>query len=642
MSKKTTKTVAENDGPVYEKVYINRGQAYVCYSHPTNRNEKGHVKQVTRSIKNLKQGNEYDEEELAILCKALDDLLVNFKEHTKDMVSIEECKQKFSGTKAYDWIIGEELQNNPEKFANLIIEKYIPISEYTPIVYLNATDNHFLKDDIAKCLYKNDCQHLFVNDKTSTEFSASVEFKGFKDLEIDIIKKLVYVIDNYFTNKTELVAKDLFSLFINIELNEKMVEKFIKSVEEIQKAYLKENKIKASDFHVCVQFNNFLCKRLQKENIELVTLVYELILQNINSNFIDCEDISYEIEENSTYKILYLNSKGDKKAFFETLDKILSYKFTKGVRIKGNLFKDCIEDDCVINQPTIDTGNILDYINSGNIKICLDGVLNKDYELFNLLEKIIVWGLALKCDFYFENIPNNDFIFIRDNIVEGFEKTILANHLKYIYATNFILMKCQKEDFTNSPYTEHNLNEDLIFNTFYVSLCLSDCIKHINPDDPIITNVYDVFEYFGAISYNTNIAFKTKIENFFNNNIFEYIDSNIIVKTVKYSLIESFVYALYNHLFAPDKLLRYDYYTQNFFVHDYNKFIMKNMNKISDKIDSIVTFETKKIINYFKNINDYEVYKKCLSNAITADIEIPYNLIKEICDSIESQIIRGG
>lgn len=656
----------ENTEKEYSKVNINRGQHYVCYSHPTKKNKKGHVQQVTRSIKDLydKTTCEYDEEKLKVLCTQLNELLENYDDHTKDLTSVKSAKSQFK-TKAFGWIIEEKLQEDPDDIVKATLENHIPIPEKS-IVYMNTLNSNIVKDYIPKSIWNSNSEYVLVDDKSDDELSVTIEFKGFDDLQEYIINTLIYIIARYVTFKCGAEIEGIFYSYTRLKLEGKNIEKFKKFIDEIKKAYIKESMIKPRDFRVNVSFNNYVCKTLHNDKNRLIDLMYNPIIQKINSNIenANCKDfVGYKLDDNdNVYKILYLKSKGDNKLFFETLDKIFNFndseislaKLVKTVRIKGDILEKQPEKDTgnlgyhTINPLSINSENLLDYTQNTKIRICLDGLLNNDCNLANLLEKVIVWGCAEKCDFYFENkFGNNDFYTLSDSIMQLLSKTNLATHFKYIYAYNLILMKFDKSDIPNTIYTDYNSNNELFFNTFYLSQIFSENVDDkladfLKFDEVINKNDYDVFKHFSDISNNINANFKTKMKTVFNKYIFEYFDEKNIVKTVKDTLLESFVYAIYNHIFSNEQLLCFDYHIQNYFIDDYNKFMLENLKDISEKINEIVEKELKKIFNYYKNTEDYGVYKKCLLNAIIADVEIPYNYIKEICEKFEFNVINGG
>lgn len=600
----------------YKKVCVNELQSYVCYSHPTKRNEKDHVKQVTRSIKGL------DAKQLDTLCLELDDLLENFNAYTNDLKSIEDVRAT-SKTKAFDWIIQEELINNSEKIVKSTLENYVPISKNS-MVYVNALNSFVFKDYIPEKLCENNCQYVLLNDKEATEFSAVVEFKGFEYLKVYILNLLVKVIYNYFNCTEKCEIKSIFYAFLKLELDDEIAEKLEKSIIEIQKSYLKENKIKADDFHVCTNFDMYVHKKIDTEKIALIAILHNLITEKIDLNIEKLENSEGCVccklnSKDSIHKILHFNFTGDKESFFYVLDKMFCFstpdeslaRFVKEIRLRGNFTKDSNHDNeniCILNNYSIDLENIISYIDDGGAKIYIDGILTNDYNLVNLLERIIVFGGIEKCDFSFKSIPiNNDYYFLNEHLLGLLSKLNIVNHFKSIYANEYILAKA----IINSTSTELLPIEKQTFKTF------------------------NILDHCDSLSLNIKTNFKSKIDKLINDEDFVDFYTEKVSKIVKLSLVESLVFSLYNHIFANDKLLSYDHDSIVYFISYYNKFMINNLNEISAKIHKFVTNDLNKIYNNLKKIEDKSFKKQCLLNAILLEIEIPYDYIKEICAKFE-------
>lgn len=623
------KDLEDSNEKVYDKVNVNKTQDYVCYSHPTKRNEKGHVKQVTRSIKDLKEKDSkgkliYNEEKLDTLCSELDNLLKNFITYTHDFLSIEEARTNFN-TKAFDWIISEELQNNPDKITKSTLESCIPISEKST-VFMNESTSFFAKNDIPDNIFNDNCRYVFVNEKDATEFSAVIELKGFDDLENFIINKLTFIINLNFSNHTD----DEFNYYkyLGIVLEDKTIEDIKNCISEIKKSYLKTYSLRKQELYKCDKFNNHIYNRLRNENHKLVVSIYDILTQNIKL-FDECISYKFDLDDNIP-KIIHFKS-DDKNVFFGKLENLFSFNkrdksiknLIKTVRLKGNFFKENNENNetsYIINN----LKNMPECMSYKMLNINLDGVKTKDTGLANWLEKVIVYGRIKDCDFTFTKTPTDDEFFdLSDNLIDLFSRNKIINYCKYIYANEFILKKNFKvDDVVSISSSKITPPPGSVF------VGLSKLVSNIS-------GIYKFDESNDLVLVLDDI-FKAKIKQYFDDIYYEYVSPRNIVISIKEILLESFMYSLYKILIDPDKLLRFSFGSMYCFILDYNKFIEINWNKIIKTIDEIEINLFSRIFDELSNINDYALYKKTVLNAILYDIKIPNSYIKKFCYAFES------
>lgn len=627
--------MSNKDLKEYNRVNINKKHGYVCYSHPTKRNEKQYVKQITRSIKEFREGNEYNEEKLGILCSELDDLLQNFSDYTKDLTSIEEIERI---SDAFDWIISEELQNNPDRIIKSTLDKYIPISN-NHIIYLNFNDVSLFKGLPESIYISNECQYVFVKSSNDNEYSAVVEFNGVDDLKEEFIKKILKICkhlnqDEFINDKNnseEEVFKyinDIFYYYFAFKLKDEELDSLIGFVVSIFEKFLeirenfgKKHKIRKKDFGFSTSFINFVAYSLANENSDLFMMFYDKMSYIINLNISNCDGcVSHKLNYyDKTPKILYLES-NDKTEFIEKLGRICSFdnpdqslrNLVKKIRIKGDFLSDSIEDDCVIIDSVDNIENIIKSITDTKTKICFDSSIAKDSTQFDLLEKLIVFGGIVESDLYFNNISTSHNTYtLKNEIVRLLSKSKFVNHNMYIYANEFILRKILPDGELVS--LNHNQKSDKVSTT-------------------ILDGEYDVYDKFDTIIYDTNISFSNKVEDFFILNNLDYCSKQNITIKVKEFLLESFIYSFYKHLFTPAKLLCYQEREIYSFIISYNSFMKKNLSQINDEINSILVNKLNKIFDDLGSIVSYDVYKENLLYSILKEVKVSSVYIIKLLD----------
>lgn len=605
-----------------QKVNINKTQGYVCYSHPTKLNEKGHVKQVTRSIKGL------DDNQLNALCIELDDLLVKFSEYTKDFTVIEEIKEGFN-TKAFGWIIEEALAEESDKIVKSTSEKLMCIDDNSTVYNLLANSS-LKKENIPKQINNGKCPYMLVKRTAKDKFLAVVEFKELIDFEEYIIKQLVEIIKNL-SSGFDNIFSNMFYDFFDFNIEEDEFTKFINSVEKIKKTYLKEYKIKDKNFVINYSYSNFVANRLKNKDNDLVVLVYENITKIINTNTSNCNDsICYRLNKNDkTPKILFLESDNETD-FNNKLGEIFAlgdpYKslenMIKKVYLKGDFSIDMDEDSCILNSTNINLENIIDCITNDKAEIHLDGLITNDYKLYEILEKIIVFGGIVKCKIDFENnLPSNhNYFSLRKNLIEFLSKSGYVNGCIDIYANRFILEKKLYDGEFGSPYYIHPLgkNSKIDFSQLLLDYYSS----------------YNIYENFNELLFDINIVFATKVKNYFTTNNYNYCSKKSITKIVKESLLESLVYSLYKYFFNTNKLVIYKHNNSlnTSFIVRYNIFMKDNLARINSEIKLIVEDKLNKIFESLSDISDYGVYKKCLQDIIIKEVEIQYIYVRKLFD----------
>lgn len=593
------------------RVYINKDKNYISYNHPTKRNEKNHVKQITRSIKNSKP------EDVTILCNELDELLKNFDIHTKDFSTIETAKVKFT-TKAFQWIVQEEIENNPKRITNNTAEKYITITDLNTNILFNPVNkqDNILKNYIANNIYNNneECTYIVVNTDIQTQYSAVFEFKSFEDLEQDIINKLVHVITDFFVEPITNDIQQIFNYYIKIELEKDDIKLIEKYFNEINTSYIKLYKVYSFNFH------NYIITRLQNENQNLVKLIYEILTRKITSNtefLSDKSSVSGNIELNSKIhnlneipRILSIDLKYIDKAvddelkllYFDILEKVFSVSnVISNIRLSGNFSEYNKAIECEVKQPIYTTQNIIDYSINHTLTIPIDGILTCDYELTKLFEKIIILGLFQKCNFIFlSNSKVENYDILKENLIKMLSKSESINPYKYLYVNEFIFTQTTKNLYDNKA----------------------------------ILN-YDIYDNLNGLIDNINKTFEVKVTEYFNSNSYNYISKKNIQISIKELLLESFMYSLYSYLLNPEKLVFYGNIGICNFIIKYNKFLDEVLLDIKNKLDKIVTISMNYIYKSFENITDYNFNKTAISTAILTDIIVPYSYVKELCEKFE-------
>lgn len=636
------------------KVNISKTSKYLYYNHPTQKNEKGHVKQVTRSINGIK------EPQLKALCDGLNTLLKNFKSYTKNLLTIEQIKSEFNQkedkefyNKAFDWIIEEELEDNSDTIIESTINHYIPIPKNTLIiedddgderiepikntVLLNETNNELLQNNIPKNIFNESIEYVIADDKETKEFSAVVEFKGIDDLEDFIINKLTLIINNH--HSKEIKADRCFS-YIGLEFDDNTLDYIEKCVDEIEKSYLKVYKIKAKDSYKCDRFNNHIYNRLRNENFGLVLTIYNMLSKKVEM----FDGItSHKLKENDSLpKLLYFKTE-DKEDVFEKLVNLFSFnkyhKSTKNliktVRLQGNFFTENTENSCIIKN----CKNLANHMENTTFNINLDGLKTKDIGVANLLEKVVVYGHIKDFEFTLtkesteevdEAEVNAELLNISENLLELFSRNKIINFLKNTYTNEIIFSRSFK---LNEVKTLKPISKNIM--TTYSANGLDKIITNYLGDE---SSIY-YFDNSNELTTVLNDIFKTKIKQYFDDITYEYVSPKNITNSISEILLDSFMYSMYTILFNPDKILKLKY--NYLMIFDYNNFINHYWTKILSTRDEIKQNLLNRIFDELSNINDYSLYKKCLLNSILNDVDIPSFYIREYCVAFENGITSG-
>lgn len=118
---------AQRDGVInmeYKNININKKSSYISFMSPTQKNKKGHTRQMTKSIKNI-----MEHELERILCNT-NELLENYEYYSKDYQSFLEATDKFDG-KAIAWVFDKTdiINKYNQEIVLKTIENKIPIRD---------------------------------------------------------------------------------------------------------------------------------------------------------------------------------------------------------------------------------------------------------------------------------------------------------------------------------------------------------------------------------------------------------------------------------------------------------------------------------------------------------------------------------
>lgn len=636
------------------EIYVNKVKNYISYNHPTQKNENGHVKQVTRSIKN------YNDEQLELLCLEMDELLKNFNEYTSDFKNINTAKEKFK-SKAYEWLIPDEINDNIEQIKDSTLEMYIPIQDKQTALYetktligaidsvnfdlfRNISDNN---DETRKNSYVmvDEINYIIVNDNNLTELKVIAEFKVLADFDEEIINKLVLIYNSYlqnFVDKHLDISKmeELFLKYFDINLNNNHLEIIINQGYEIWNEFCKLNKIKKSEFKRNINFNNFIITRLQNEDINLISLIYDEITNLINTSTsilkdTNLDDISFEygaykikktIKKSNIIvaKILHfnLNYKDNSPIddslrgnFFKLIADIFTcekgsnsiYKLVKNVRISGVFNTDIFgntnfNNNCIIKMKPFDeqvyfTKEIMANLElSSKLVLPIDRVFSQDYTLTKLIEKVIFMGYLYKCDFIFLNNKMNreNYNIIKENLLIILSKNSCINQYKYLYC-DLILSSLNLQQLTPIEYMYK-------YDDSYNLICL-------------IENSKDFFD--------------VEVKNYFKQLGNGFVNTKSLKHYIQNILFEAFIKAFYIFCLTPSNLDEFAEENKLYLIKKYNLFLEDNLNYIQSKFE-IVEEQMSEILCNLEQIGDYSFYKKTVLNTILAQITIPYKSITEI------------
>lgn len=620
-------------------IYINKEKNYISYIHPTQKNENGHVKQVTRSIKN------YTQEEIALLCKEINDLLDNFTQYTKDFEEIYIIEKK-SETKAFQWIIAEEIVNKVEEINKSTLEKFVPISNYSQNIWLTLSSHYtnMFKNLIPTTLHDKsyDGKYIVVNNSNLTELTAVINFKVFQDFEDEIINMLVFIIGNYNELSNSVTTQELVAEYINLNLSQVKIEVIENHLKDIWSGYSKEYKLKKYNEENRLNFNNFVIKRLQNENRKLVILFYDIITEVINENTsflskvkfnedIDFKVSAYKLKENTPTdatiisKILYFkfNYKDNReidvnltRVFFEILDTIFAFNkhdktlsnHIKTIRLSGN-FNNNSENYtpiCIAQEhKNYFSKEMYEWVKSENLTIPIDGILTKDYMLSCLLEQIIVLGLLSKCNFVFTNtdITKENPVFIKENLLKMLSKNNCIKQFKYIYSAEIL------DKFNSTELTEPECNLDLY-----------------------------IFSDLGNLNKNIKDKFKKEVEEYFYQSGEDYLGKVSISNKICNIMLDIFTKSLYMYLLNPENIIEFTTIEKKYLIQKYNLFLQEHLNAITTKLNEISMQKLDEIFKTSESITDYTFYKKVVMVSISTQIEIPYSYFEKICDEFKSYL----
>lgn len=642
------------------EIYVNKIKNYISYNHPTQKNENGHVKQVTRSIKN------YTDEQLETLCTDMDELLKNFSEYTSDFKNIHLAKEKFK-SKAYEWIITDEISDNIEQIKDSTLERYIPIFDKQKAIYETKTligtidsdnfdlfrniNNHDKTTKISNVMV-DEVSYIVVNDESLTELKVIAEFKVLADFEEEIINKLVLIYNNYLQNFIDKnlevdIMNEIFSKYFELKLSKENLEIIINQGYTIWTEFCKLNKIKKNEFKRSVNFNNFIIKRLQNENNHLMLLIYDKLTNPVNISTSILSDTKFEDDisfECGAYKIKKPIKNSDiilaKILHFKLnykdnspIDYSLSYKFlklleaiftydkpakslsnlVKSVRISGvfdeNIFCNTnLNTSCIIKTKPFDeqayfTKEVISNFEiSSKLVLPIDRVFSRDYTLSKLLEKVIYFGYVRKCEFTFmKNTIGDNYNCVKDNLLKMLSKNSCINKYKYLYA-DVILNSSIKEQLTPIEY------EDEFDNSY---------------------NLVNLIE-------NSKSFFEVEVKLYFNQIGNEFVSTKSLKISLQNIFFETFIKAMYIFCLTPANLVEYSEQNKLYLINKYNLFLEENLSDIYSKLEIALEKTLNEILYNCEQINDYSFYKETVLNAILNQVSVPYNNIVEIYELFES------
>lgn len=599
-------------------INFNIERNYVSYYHPTQRNEYGHVKQMTRSIKN------YTEPQINALNEELTELLINFKQHTNDLENVFIAEKKFK-TKAFQWVIAEEIPNVIDKINLSTLEKFAPINDYQQKYYFNEPVASVMQDIVPEVVVSSGCdaEYVVADDSNLTQLTAVINFKVLEDLQDDIVNRIVLLVNDFQDDVSKL--KKMIQFYFKFEPNKQDLSTIEKKCNSIVGGYFKYYKIKKNNFVKSSQFDNYIFNFLQEDEFEFVNFLFELITKQVNVNCnllkkVKCDKkIQFEFnafklqdQQKNNFvlsKLLYFklnyndNSKVDshlKEEFFKHLDSLLSFgntkkslaSYIKNIRLTGD-FSNTQEHVCLI----CNSKNFTKVMLEPNSRFVID-CLSFDYH--SLLEKTLAYGFNDKCDYIYDDAEN-----CKDNLIAMLSQNQCLKHHKFLYLANILPEVSKQLDLEDFEY--HSLN-------------------------------YDYTENLSKFNLSINTRFHSKIDEYFAYFAGDYISQKNITKNTIEFFTDSFIVTMHGFLLDSQFSKNFSIQDRNFLINQYNTYINENIAGI---IEYLTNFSSKKldiIFDKYLLVDDYEFKKSAVQNAILKQIELPYSYLSEICNKFTNYI----
>lgn len=632
----------------YGEIYVNREKNYISYYHPTQRNGLGHVKQVTRSIKN------YSDEKLEKLSYEMDKILKNFSNYTNDFENIHIAEKAFT-TKAYQWLISETIIEKIEIIKEATLTKYIAICDekidgkHNTNLLLGTNNNERSKifrkyvDNESESTFPaisdyhiNNSTYVAVDDINTLNLEAVIEFKVFADFEEEIISNLVMAYNDameYFINKENDNQKllSILNKYYAKQICAELKPDILKDGYNIWLEYCKLHKINKMEFTKSNEFNNYIITKLQNEKNNNVIHIYNLMTSNIiritdklsrtnyTNNNIEFSYKAYQIKEPEIAKILYFqlkykdNSTPDyelKKEYFKLLESISSYelgenslyKYVNKFRGKGNFGNNygAVIDNKSINEENYFDKELLVTLQMiDKITVPIDGITTIDYALSKLLEKIIINAVVTKSDFIFTKgeVTERNIEFLKECLSKMLSQNIVVGNYEYLYVNMILNLDIEIEPIKFSNKFDRSYNK-------------SDLIESIN------TTFYNkAKKYFDKI-----------------NNKYVRVDNTII--SIQDILYESFIKSLYGYVLNPIEISEYSNENKYYMIVKYNEFLNENIIKIRNALDKMIKDLIGALTQKLELIDDYGFYARCVKNEVLNVFSVPLNYINELEENI--------
>lgn len=632
----------------YGEIYVNREKNYISYYHPTQRNELGHVKQVTRSIKN------YSEEKLEKLSFEMDKILRDYSDYTNDFENIHLAEKEFT-TKAYQWLVSETIMEKIEIIKEATLTKYIAIEygknegKYNTNILIGTNDNDRSKifkkyiDNEGESTFPaisnyhiNNSTYVAVDDIDALKLEAVIEFKVYADFEEEIISNLVMAYNDsmeYFIKKEndKQILLGILKKYYSKQMCGELKPDMLKDGYNIWLEYCKLHKINKMEFTKSIEFNNYIVTKLQNEKNNNVVYIYNLMTSDIiritdklsktnyTNNNIEFSYKAYQIKEPEIAKILYFqlkykdNSKPDyelKKEYFKLLESISSYElgenslynYVNKFRVKGNFGNNygAVIDTKSINEENYFDKELLVTLQMiDKITVPIDGITTIDYALSRLLEKIIINAMVTKSDFIFikGEVTERNIEFLKECLSKMLSKNLVLGIYEYLYVSMILNIDMQIQPIKFSDKFDRSYNK-------------SELIESIN-----------------TTFYNNAKKYFDKINN-------KYVRSANIIASIQDILYESFIASLYGYVLTPIEIAEYSNENKYYMIVKYNEFFYENILKIRNALDTMIKDLIGSLTQKLELVEDYGFYAKCVRNEVLNVFRVPLNYINELEENI--------
>lgn len=599
-------------------INFNIERNYVSYYHPTQKNEYGHVKQMTRSIKN------YTPPQLKALNEELTELLTNFKQHTNDLETIFIAEKNFK-TKAFQWIIAEEIPNLIDQINLSSLEKFAPILDYQHKHYSNKPVSSVMQDIVPEVgiNLSSDTEYVVADDANLDELTVVINFKALEDLQDDIVNQTVLLVNDY--QDDEQTLKKMIQFYFKIEPSKQDLVTIEKKCSSIVESYSKQYKIKKNNFTKSSQFDNHIINCLKDDNFEFINFMFELITKqvNTNSNFlkkvkpdndIQLEFNAFKLKDQQKdnfilskllyFKLSYTDKScvddGLKNEFFKHLDSVLALgntkkslsKYIKNIRLTGN-FSNSKEPTCLICNSKEFTKVML----QPNARFMIDCSSSDNS---SLLEKTLIYGVNDKCDYLYDSAE-----YCEDNIVAMLSQNQCLKQYKFLYLANILPQTFQQLELDDFEY--HTLN-------------------------------FDYTENLSKFNHSMNRRFHYKIEEYFTYFDGDYVSQKNIAKNTMEFFTDSFIASMHGFLLDPQFYKNFSKNDKYFLINQYKVYMNENIDNIMEYLTNFTTKKLALIFDNYELVDDYEFKKIAIKNAILTQLELPYNYLTQICNKFTGYI----